>query len=416
MAVARSQVLRWLAGSAGGPDPYAGLALLSDKALWPLHRDGLDPIGRLAETRQREPVSRLPVPFGVRAWLVSGEPAVREVLSHLDGFSNDFGILARRLGLSVRAEPGGLGFADPPEHTRLRRMLTPEFTMRRLARLGPRIEQIVAGRLDALGPEADLWHEWALPIPALTICELLGVPYADRARFEQLSTARFDLASGAHTSLDTVAESLDYLRGLIGDQRRSPGDGLLGALIREHGDELGDQELAGLADGVLTGGLETSASMLALGAVALMADATLADRLRTGDDVDATVEELLRYLTVVQVAFPRVAVRDVRIAGTEMRTGDVVICSLSAANRDAAAGASPETLDPRRRPGRSHLTFGYGPHRCIGAELARLELRTAFPALVRRYPRLRLAVDPADLRFRRASIVFGLDSLPVLTR
>jgi cytochrome P450 len=401
---------------AGGP--YAGLEMLPDKLLWPLHRDGLDPVERMAAIRDREPVSRLPVPFGIRAWLVTGFEPVREVLGSRDGFSNDFGRFAGQVGIDVGADPGGLGFADPPVHTRLRGMLTPEFTMRRLSRLQPRIEVIVADRLEAVaaaGTPVDLWREWALPIPALTICELLGVPYADRADFQKLSTARFDLADGARASLHAMAESLTYLGGLITEQRRNPGDSLLGELIRTHGGAIDDSELAGLADGVLTGGLETSASMLALGALVLMGDAGMAGRMRAGDDVDAMVEELLRYLTVVQVAFPRVAVRDLRIAGVPIRAGDLVMCSLSGANRDPLVGDQPDRLDPARRPARSHLAFGYGAHRCIGAELARMELRTAFPALVRRFPQLRLAVDPAELRLRRASIVFGLDSLPVWT-
>jgi cytochrome P450 len=414
----RSQVLGLLARGLAGDGPYAALEMLPDKLLWPLHRDGLDPVERMAATRGREPVSRLPVPFGIRAWLVTGYEPVREVLGSLDGFSNDFGRFAGQVGIKVGAGPGGLGFADPPLHTRLRRMLTPEFTMRRLGRLQPRIEAIVADRLDAVaaaGTPVDLWQEWALPIPALTICELLGVPYADREYFQKLSTSRFDLAGGAHASLDAVADSLAYLGDLITEQRRNPGDGLLGELIRTHGGAVDDAELAGLADGVLTGGLETSASMLALGALVLMDDGGMAGRMRAGDDIDAMVEELLRYLTVVQVAFPRVAVRDLRIAGVPIRGGDVVMCSLSGADRDPLVGAEPDRMDPARRPARSHVAFGYGIHRCIGAELARMELRTAFPALVRRFPELRLATDPTELKFRRASIVFGLESLPVRT-
>jgi cytochrome P450 len=389
---------------------------LPDKLLWPLHRDGLDPVEEMGRRRQREPVSRLPVPFGIRAWLVTGYDPVREVLGSLDGYSNDFAKFAGKIGINVGRDPGGLGFADPPVHTRLRKALTPEFTMRRLARLQPRIEEIVAGRLDALavtGGSADLWHDFALPIPALTICELLGVPYSDREYFQKLSTTRFDLAEGAGDALDAIGESLAYLGGLITEQRRSPGDGLLGSLIRTHGDAIDDRELAGLADGVLTGGLETSASMLALGALVLMDDEAMAARMRAGEGLDDTIEELLRYLTVVQVAFPRVAVRDQRIAGVDIRAGDVVMCSLSGADRDDTFGTDPDQIDPGRPSGRSHLAFGYGIHRCIGAELARMELRIAYPALVRRFPTLRPAVEPSELRFRRASIVFGLDSLPV---
>ena len=417
VSAVRSQVLGLVARRfTGGNGPFAGLSMLPDKILWPLHRDGLDPVERMATTRASRPVSRLPLPFGMRAWLVTGYEPVRQVLGSVDGYSNDFGKFAGRIGISVRQDPGGLGFADPPVHTRLRKMLTPEFTMRRLARLQPRIEAIVAGRLDAMaaaGGVADLWHDFALPVPALTICDLLGVPYADREYFQTLSTARFDLAEGGGAALDAVGESLAYIGGLIERQRREPGDGLLGALIRAHGDDIDDRELAGLADGVLTGGLETSASMLALGALVLMTNPVMGDRMRAGEGVDQMVDELLRYLTVVQVAFPRVALRDVRVGDADIRAGDVVMCSLSGADRDDLIGPNPHEIDPDRVPNRSHMAFGYGFHRCVGAELARMELRIAYPALVRRFPSMRPAVPPAELRFRRASIVFGLDELPV---
>lgn len=417
VSAVRSQMLGLVARRfAGGTGPYAGLSLLPDKILWPLHRDGLDPVPRMDRLRAERPVSRLSVPFGMRAWLVTGYEPVRQVLASVDGYSNDFGKFAGRVGINVGADPGGLGFADPPVHTRLRKMLTPEFTMRRLARLQPRIEAIVQGRLDAMaaaGGTVDLWHDFALPVPALAICDLLGVPYADREYFQKLSTARFDLGEGASASLDAVGESLAYLGGLITEQRREPGDGLLGSLIRAHGDDIDDRELAGLADGVLTGGLETSASMLALGALVLMTDAAMAGRMRDGEAVEQIVEELLRYLTVVQVAFPRVAVRDVRVGDADIRAGDVVVCSLSGADRDDVMGPDPHRIDPDRTPAHSHVAFGYGIHRCIGAELARMELRIAYPALVRRFPEMRPAVPPTELKFRRASIVFGLDALPV---
>jgi cytochrome P450 len=295
-------------------------------------------------------------------------------------------------------------------------MVTPEFTMHRLARLQPRIETIVKDRLEAMarisGP-VDLLQEFALPVPALTICELLGVPYADRAFVQRFSAARFDLGDGAYAPLDAINESRAYLRDLAADQRRNPGDGLIGSLIRLHGDELDDRELAGLADGVLTGGLETSASMLALGALVLMTQPELADPLRSGEPADALVEELLRYLTVVQVAFPRFAVRDLEVAGVTIKAGDAILCSLSAADRDGVLGPGMDRIDLGRPAGRSHLAFGHGLHRCVGAELARMELRIAYPALVRHFPAMRPAIDPASLPTRRASIVFGLDALPV---
>jgi cytochrome P450 len=410
-------VARRYAGGSSGMSFGGNLSMLPESVLFPLFRDGLDPSAKVNELREREPVSRLSLPLGIRAWLVTGYEPVRAVLGSVDGFSNDFGKLAGRIGVDAGATPGGLGFADPPVHTRLRRLLTPEFTMRRLARLQPRITTIVNDRLDAMaameGP-VDLWQEFALPIPALAICELLGVPYSDRDYFQKLSTSRFDLDDGAHASLDAMTESLDYLGGLITKERKDPGDGLLGSIIRAEGDNIDDRELAGLADGVLTGGLETSASMLALGSLVLMNQPHLADPLRAGEPADDLVEELLRYLTVVQVAFPRFAVRDLEVAGVPIKAGDVVMCSLSAADRDSVLGPGMDQIDAGRGTTKSHLAFGYGFHRCVGAELARMELRIAYPALVRRFPGMKLAADPAKLAMRRASIVFGLEGLPVL--
>ncbi|MFI5894052.1 cytochrome P450 [Actinoplanes sp. NPDC051513] len=417
----RLRLLGWaarrFAGKAGEVSVSGTLSKLPDSSLFPLFRTGLDPVAEVGNLREQSPVSRLPVPLGIRAWLVTGYEPVRSVLGSPDGFSNDFGGFAAQIGLTAAEEPGGLGMTDPPMHTRLRRLVTPEFTMRRLARLQPRIDTIVNDRLEAMaridGP-VDLLQEFALPVPALTICELLGVPYADRAIVQEFSAARFDLGGGgAYAPLDAINESRAYLRGLVADQRRNPGDGLIGSLIRDHGDELDDRELTGLADGVLTGGLETSASMLALGALVLMTQPELADPLRSGEPADALVEELLRYLTVVQVAFPRFAVRDLEIAGVPIRAGDVIMCSLSAADRDGVLGPGMDRIEVGRPTSRSHLAFGHGLHRCVGAELARMELRTAYPALVRRFPAMRPAIDPATIPTRRASIVFGLDALPV---
>ncbi|RSD21494.1 cytochrome P450 [Amycolatopsis eburnea] len=392
-------------------------SLLPDSALLPLKRDGLDPVAELAARRSEAPIGKLDLPFGMNAWLVTGYDEAKAVLGKVSGFSSDFGNLVGNAGVTADQNPGGLGFADPPVHTRLRKLLTPEFTMRRLGRLAPRIDEIVAEQLDAMakteGP-VDLWQAFALPIPSLTICELLGVSYEDRAEFQRLSTARFDLFGGAGASLGAMSESLTYLLDIVKKQREEPGDGLLGMLIKEHGDEIDDRELAGLADGVLTGGLETTASMLALGALVLLRDEKALEAVRGDDEsVHRFVEELLRYLTVVQMAFPRFAKQDMEIAGVHIAEGDIVLVSLSAADRDPKLGAGMEEFDATREP-TSHLAFSYGIHRCIGAELARMELRTAYPALVKRFPNLRLAVPEQDLSFRQVSIVYGLDELPVL--
>jgi cytochrome P450 len=264
----------------------------------------------------------------------------------------------------------------------------------------------------AEGP-VDLATAFALPIPSLAICELLGVPYEDREEFQRLGTARFDLFSGATASLGAITESLTYLKDVVRKQREAPGDGLLGMLVKEHGDAIDDTELAGLADGLLTGGLETTASMLALGALVLLQDENAFALVHDNDDaIDGFVEELLRYLTVVQVAFPRFAREDMEVAGQAISKGDIVIVSLAGANRDAGLGTDMERFDATRTPF-PHFAFGHGIHRCIGAELARMELRAAYPALVRRFPKMRLAVAAEELSFRKLSIVYGVDALPV---
>jgi cytochrome P450 len=394
---------------------------MTDALHFPLlfSRDVLDPIAELGERRAAEPVSKLELPFGITAWLVTGYDAAKSVLGDPNSFSNAFGNLTTA-GTDDEQDPGGLGMSDPPYHTRLRKMLTPEFTMRRLSRLKPRIEAIVAGQMDAIdagGQPADLVPTFALPIPSLVICELLGVPYADRDDFQALSVARFDL--GDDSPLDVIGTSLDYLQGLVARERVNPGEGLLGMLVREHGDDISDRELAGMADGLLTGGHETTASSLALGALALLQSPEYFARLGSADEqtVHLAVEELLRYLTVVQVAFPRFSRTEVEIGGQQIPAGSMVLVSLSAADRDivlaGANGGDLERFDPTR-PATSHLAFGYGIHRCVGAELARMELRIAFPALARRFPTMRLAVDVGELRFRNSSIVYSAEAMPVI--
>jgi len=401
----------------GKGSPDALLSMLPASALIPLQRDALDPVADLGELRAREPVSQLKLPMGLRAWLVTGYAESRAVLGSAATFSSDFSHLVGTVGITADQNPGGLGFTDAPDHTRLRKMLTPEFTGHRLRRLAPRIEAIVAGQLDEMAEIArtegsvDLVQHFALPIPSLAICELLGVPYEDRTDFQRLSTTRFDLLGGVSGSLGAISESMTYLMDMVKRQRAEPGDGMLGMLVKDHGDDISDEELAGLADGLLTGGLETTASMLALGAIVLLQHPESRIALQGRDDaIDPIVEELLRYLTVVQVAFPRFATEDVEVGGQQILTGDIVLSSLSGANREGAADM--ERFDPARTA-RPHLAFGHGIHRCVGAELARMELRAAYPALLRRFPDIAFATSAEGLTYRKLSFVFGTDALPV---
>lgn len=406
----------------GDSDPTALLARFPDETLMPLRRIGLDPVPELSAIRDREPVARVKMPLGLRGWLVSGYDEARAVLgADTTTFSNDFGNMIGKVGIGAEQDPGGLGFADPPAHTRLRKMLMAHFTTRALAKRAPRIQQIIDDALDEMerlgagGATVDLQKHFALPIPSRTIMELLGIDEQDRGEFQRLSAERFDVSDGASASLDIIQESIEYLREIVARQRRAPGTGIIGSILTEYGDDIGDVELAGLADGVLTGGLETTVSMLALGAVVLLQDPALCKSLREDEAAaEPFVEELLRYLTVVQVGFPRFAVQDVEVGGKAIFKGDIVICSLSGANRDPRTGADLDRVDPTRAP-HGHLAFGYGLHRCVGAELGRLELRMAYPALVRRFPDLALATSPDELTYRKLAVVYGLDAVPVRT-
>lgn len=423
-----SRIRRWMLGAAmrlpgtGSTDLESLLSRFSEESVFPLRRVGLDPIPLLAETRRRDPVARLKLPLGLRGWLVTGFAESREVLAaDTATFSNDFGHMVGKVGIAAEQDPGGLGFADPPAHTRLRHMLTPHFTARALAKRAPRVRAIVDEALDDLeargasGEPVDLQELFAVPVPSRVIMELLGVPDGEQREFQRLSTARFDFNAGATGSLDVIHEAVEHLTTIVARQRTEPVPGLISTVLAEYGDTISDVELAGLADGVLTGGLETTVSMLSLGALVLIQDEAAAASLRRSDaDVEQFVEELLRYLSVVQVGFPRFAVKDSVLGGKQILRGDAVMCSLSAANRDERHGTGMDRVEIGRPP-TPHLAFGHGLHRCVGAELARLELRMAYPALVRRFPRLRLAVPASELTFRDLSFVYGVTALPVLT-
>ncbi|MGY1785110.1 cytochrome P450 [Geodermatophilus sp. SYSU D00698] len=392
------------------------LTFLPAAATVPLRRVDVDPV---PELRDGGPVRRLDLPFDLSVLLVTGAAEARAVLADRDGFSTDVRHLFSGTGSATADDVGGLGFTDPPDHTRLRGLVAPEFTRARLQRLEPAIEETVARQLDELeaaGPPADLARHVSGPVPMRTVCDLLGLDRPDEQLVTRLATRRFDAARGTAGAFGAVSAQRRLLFDAVARQRRDPGDGLLGRIVREHGDAVSDADLAGLADGIVTGGFETTASTISLGTLVLLRDPAAAALVREGPrrDAETVVDELLRLLSVVQVAFPRFARRDTEVAGHRLRAGDAVLVSLSAANRDPAwAGAHPDALAPGRPTRGGHLAFGHGIHRCVGAELARLELRIVLPALFRRFPDIALAVPPERLAFRRLSFVYGVDALPV---
>ncbi|MGJ6965855.1 cytochrome P450 [Streptosporangium sp. G11] len=383
----------------------------------PLHmrRREFDPDPELAAVREQPGLQRVPTPYGREAWLVTRYDDVRDVLRNAELFSYGSGIALPPMSeeQARRLRAGALLMMDPPDHTRLRRMLTPEFTMRRIRRLEPRVREIVADHLDAMertGAPADLISEFATPIPSLVICELLGVPYKDREAFQARTRSILDFNQPPEARGKAQMEASMYMAELVGRARVEPGEDLLGMLVREHGDGISDDELAGIGGLLLVAGHETTASMIGLGTLALLRHPDQLDLVRADPDrVGGMVEELLRWLTIIHQGATKVASADTEIAGVPIAKGDVVVVSLPAANRDPALAEDPDRFDIQR-PDMPHVAFGYGAHHCIGAPLARMEMRIAFPALFDRFPGLREAGEP---EFRSFNVVYGLTTFPV---
>ncbi|MFD9891057.1 cytochrome P450 [Amycolatopsis sp. NPDC059027] len=392
-----------------------------------MSRERYGPGPELSEHARTGRPARTDTPFGVSAWLVTRHEDVRAVLGDADRFSS--------AGLARHADPatsrtdaaasGRQQFADaasfmvgqdPPEHTRLRRLLTPEFTMRRMRVLEPRVRAVVGEVLDDMrdaGPPADLVESFALPIPSLVICELLGVPYSDREMFQRLSSVQLRLTASQDERTAAFLALRTYLSDLVNRHRGAPGDDLIGMLIREHDEDVSHDELVGIALVLLIAGHETTASTLGAGTALLLEHPGQLAAIRDEPErVDDAVEELLRFLTPVHSGLPRTVMVDATVGGQEMRTGDLVVPSLPMANRDPGLAAAPDDFDISRKPV-PHVAFGHGIHHCIGAPLARMELRIALPALLRRFPRLRLDGDPADIRFRTMTAVHGVERLSV---
>jgi cytochrome P450 len=385
----------------------------------PLHmrRDRFDPPAEMAGFREQPGLAQVTTPLGRPAWLVTRYEDAREVLGDATRFSS--------AGLPVVPVPGAtpeeqrsgnLLMLDPPEHTRLRRLLTGEFTVKRIRRLQPRIAEIVDAHLDAMaeaGPPADLVPDFALPVPSLVICELLGVPYSDRAEFHGRAAKQLDLTRPMEERGKVAMESRAYMGDLVDRALAEPGHDMLGMLVREHGDDLTRTELVGVASLLLIAGHETTANMLAIGTLALLRNPEQAAMVRDDPAVTApAVEELMRYLSVVHSGVPRVATTTTEVAGQAVAPGDVLVVSLPAADRDRALVEDPDRLDVGRAASH-HVAFGHGVHHCLGAPLARMEMATAFPALLRRFPTLAPAIPFDDVDFRSASLVHGLRSLPI---
>lgn len=375
----------------------------------------------LAEAR---PLSRVRIWDGSTPWLITGYEQCRELFSdsrvsvddRLPGFPHwNAGMVA-----TVHKRPRSVFTSDGEEHTRFRRMLSKPFTFRRVEGLRPAIQQITDEHIDAMlaGPKpADIVTVLALPVPSLVISELLGVPYEDAEMFQH--HANVGLARYA-TGDDTLkgAMSLNkYLADLVQTKMETPAEDAVSDLAeRVKAGELSVKEAAQLATGLLIAGHETTANMLGLGVLALLENPDQLPAIRDADDpkiVANAVEELLRYLSIIQNGQRRVAVEDIAVAGEVIRAGEGIIIDLAPANWDAHAFTEPERLYLHRSGADRNVAFGYGRHQCVGQQLARAEMQIVFRTLFRRIPTLQLAATLEDIPFKHDRLAFGVYELPV---
>ncbi len=386
--------------------------------------------------RDKQPIAPADLPGGYETWLVTRYEEARALLAD-PRFTADRSHPAYPLpqerpfrpgplrpetpeeaaARRARARGASLIGMDPPEHTAARRSVIGDFTARRIQAMRPRIQQIVDERIDALlaaGPPADLVESLSLPVPSEVICELLGVPYDQHEFFQSRSKLLLNQRAAPAERREAVIRLFGFLDALVSAKEQDPGQDLLGRQItqRRAAGDYDHRDLVNLSFLLLVAGHETTANMISLGALAVMRDpARLGPVLADPARLPLLVEELLRYFSIADTGTGRVALADAEIGGTLIRAGEGVIVSLLAANRDPAAFPEPAEID-LTRANRHHVAFGYGPHQCLGQNLARAELEIVYETLSRRVPGLRLAA-PEKVVVKNDALVYGIYELPV---
>ncbi|MGW6417281.1 cytochrome P450 [Streptomyces sp. NPDC055055] len=371
-----------------------------------------DPPAELIDARRHGPLSAYTHPGGKPGWLITGYDMVRSVLAD-PRFSSRKDLMNVVDFALPPAPPGEFLLMDEPEHSRYRKPLVGKFTVRRMRMLSERIEQITADCLDAMeaaGPPTDLVTAFAKPIPTIVICEILGVPYEDRASFQEQIDTFMGGEVGDKELIAAYTATQEYLARLVAAKRAHPTDDILSELTDS---DLTDEELRGISLILLAAGFDTTANMLSLGTFALLRNPAQLAALRADPTLtDGAVEELLRYLSVAKT-FHRTALEDVELDGRTIKAGTTVVLSYHTANHDPDRFPDPHTLDLGRQSA-GHLAFSHGIHQCLGQQLARVEMRVAFRALVDRFPTLRLAVPAEEVVLRpETADIFGVKSLPV---
>ncbi|WP_329016166.1 cytochrome P450 family protein [Streptomyces sp. NBC_00690] len=379
-----------------------------------------DPYPTYAALRSACPVQAVPSASGGRlSYLVTGYAEAREALADAR-LSKDTAAFFAGKESKRRLHPAvahNMLSSDPPEHTRLRKLVTKAFTTGAVAELRPFIARVTDDLLDQwpVGEPLDFMTGLAVPLPVIVICELLGVPEEDRPDIRRWSGELF--AAGQPGVIDAASHSLaDYMTELVAAKRRHPGNSLLDRLIsaRDGHDRLSEEELVSLAVLLLVAGHETTTNFLGNATLSLLQHPAELDRLRQNpNDIPAVLDELLRFDSPVSTATFRYTTEAITLGGTDIPAGAPVLVALGAANRDPERFPSPDQLDANRDAA-GHLAFGHGIHRCVGAPLAKAEAEIALRAVLTRFPGLRLAVPPDQLQWRHARLVRGLTSLPVL--
>jgi cytochrome P450 len=377
------------------------------------------PVPEIATISGGRPVFRAELPDGRIVWLVSGYENVRQMLID-QRFSRALAVAPGQAqpGFEMFAA-GSINGTDPPEQSRLRKLVASAFTVRRVEALRPRVAGIVSELIDAMAgrPQpADLVAGFSLPLPAQVICEMLGVPAADLGQFHAWSdTIMGDWQRDADEIMTALAEMYGYFGALIETKRARPADDLMSALIaaRDDADRLSEQELTAMGCILLVGGRETTANQINLSLLLLFDHPGQVAKLRADPGlIPGAVEELLRYVRLGSLPPTRVTKEDVQIGGVTIPAGEKVIPLFGTANRDPSVFTDPDRFDVTRDAA-SHLTFGAGVHHCLGAQLARVELQEAFRGLIGRLPGLRLAVPASDLEFKPGMAIHSLRELPV---
>jgi cytochrome P450 len=382
-----------------------------------------DPAPGLITMQAEQPLTRVRLWDGSTPWLITRHADQRALLAdpRVSADCLQPGYPFTSASLRVKRQ-SSISFSamDDPEHARLRRMVIPSFTVKRMNVLRPAVQQIVDDLIDDLlaGPRpADLVSEFALPVPSLVICELLGVPYTDHDFFQHHSRIQVRPDATTDEVMRAQDELVRYLDRLISVKLADPADDLLSVLAvqRVRTGELTRDELARMGLMLLVAGHETTANMIALGTLALLEHPGQLAALRGADEPDlarGAAEELLRYLTIAHLGRRRVALADIEIDGHRIRAGEGIILPNEVANRDPDVFAEPGRLDVHR-DARRHLAFGSGVHQCVGQPLARMELQVVYGTLYRRMPGLRLAVPVAAIPFKHDAAIYGVYELPV---